>query len=229
MVTAHLRSVGGGRTHPLGKPVAKLPARARACGPSRSPWSRKARAGADCSARRYTPRAIVVPEVGERRKVSSPSRVTMAGEETPRNGWPPYHPAWQPGQAGMPPEAARTEGPPRTRPRRWINRAKRTARRSRTTPRGCHALAGAFDPAPRVGATQTTRRSQGIATEQAGPCTQRADLHICAPGRTRTCTLRIRSRPTTVHAVVRGGVVAAQVRWVVRLMRLCCAVWCLAE
>ena len=32
-----------------------------------------------------------------------------------------------------------------------------------------------------------------------------------------------------VHAVVRSGVVAAQVRWVVRLMRCCSAVWCLAE
>src|SRR5215218_7049244 len=73
MVTAHLRSAGDGPTHPLGKPVTKLPARARACGPSRSPWSRKARAGADCRSRRCAPRAIVVPKVGERRKVSSPS------------------------------------------------------------------------------------------------------------------------------------------------------------
>jgi hypothetical protein len=80
-----------------------------------------------CSARRYMPRAIAVLKVGERRKVSSPSRVTMAGEETPRNGWPPYHPAWQPGQAGMPPEAARTEGPPRTRPRRWDGSIARSA------------------------------------------------------------------------------------------------------
>src|SRR5918994_800277 len=30
---------------------------------------------------------------------------------------------------------------------------------------------------------------------------QGADLRFCAPGRTRTCNLRIRSRPTTVHAV----------------------------
>jgi hypothetical protein len=36
---------------------------------------------------------------------------------------------------GMPPKAARTAGPPRTRPRRCINRAKRTARRVRP-PRG---------------------------------------------------------------------------------------------
>src|SRR5215208_8373665 len=95
--------------HPLGKPVTKLPARARAVRRGRLGHA-KVRAGADCCARWCAPRAIVVPKVGERRKVSSPSRVTMAGEETPRNGWPPYHPAWQPGQAGMPPEAARTEG-----------------------------------------------------------------------------------------------------------------------
>jgi hypothetical protein len=34
---------------------------------------------------------------------------------------------------------------------------------------------------------------------------------------------------SVVHAVARGGVVAAQVRSVVRLMRLCSAVWCLAK
>ena len=33
-----------------------------------------------------------------------------------------------------------------------------------------------------------------------------------APGRTQTCTLRIRSRPTTVHAVAQGTVLAGQVR-----------------
>jgi hypothetical protein len=31
MVTGHLRSVGNGRTYPLGKPVAKLPARVETC------------------------------------------------------------------------------------------------------------------------------------------------------------------------------------------------------
>src|SRR5215207_10991608 len=81
MVTAHLRSAGGGRTHPLGKPVTKLPARARAVRRGRLGHA-KVRAGADCCARWCAPRAIVVPKVGERRKVSSPSRVTMAGEET---------------------------------------------------------------------------------------------------------------------------------------------------
>jgi hypothetical protein len=34
----------------------------------------------------------------------------------------------------LPPQAARTVGPPRTRPRRRINRAKRTARPGRSTP-----------------------------------------------------------------------------------------------
>src|SRR6266508_2213346 len=34
----------------------------------------------------------------------------------------------------LPPQAAWAEGTPRSRPRRWINRAKRTARRGRTTP-----------------------------------------------------------------------------------------------
>src|SRR5829696_864081 len=126
--------------HPLGKPVTKLPARARACGPSRSPWSRQGTRRCRLQCPPVCAPGHRGPGGGERRKVSSPSRVTMAGEETPRNGWPPYHPAWQPGQAGMPPDAARTEGPPRTRPRRWINRAKRT-----TPARPLHSPEGAMN------------------------------------------------------------------------------------
>jgi hypothetical protein len=40
--------------------------------------------------------------------------------------------------------------------------------------------------------------SQGIATEQAQPSAQRADLHVCASGRTRTCTfgLEVRHDPS---------------------------------
>jgi hypothetical protein len=52
MVTAHLRSVGEGRTYPPGKPVTNLPAHVHACALSRSPWPRQGRAGADRSARR---------------------------------------------------------------------------------------------------------------------------------------------------------------------------------
>jgi transposase len=36
----------------------------------------------------------------------------------------------------LPPQVARTGGPPRTRAGRYINRAQRTARRGRSTPRG---------------------------------------------------------------------------------------------
>src|SRR5919197_4168282 len=38
------------------------------------------------------------------------------------------------GRLRLPPQAARIEGPPRTRPCRWVDRSKRTARRGRTTP-----------------------------------------------------------------------------------------------
>jgi hypothetical protein len=45
----------------------------------------------------------------------------------------------------LPQQAARTAGPPRTRPGRWINRAKRTLRLGRSTPlRGATVGAGAF-------------------------------------------------------------------------------------
>ena len=74
------------------------------------------------------------------------------------------------------------------------------------------------EPGP-SGGSHGSPQEQGIATEQARPRAQATDLQVCAPGRTRTCTLRIISRPTAVHGVARGGVVAAQVRSVVRLMR----------
>jgi hypothetical protein len=38
------------------------------------------------------------------------------------------------GRLRLPPQAARTEGPPRSRPRRWINHAKRSLRQARSTP-----------------------------------------------------------------------------------------------
>jgi hypothetical protein len=55
-------------------------------------------------------------------------------------GWPsmarvmPHHPGRQPGQAWIAVEGGAAEGRPRWRPRRWINRAKRTLRRGRSTP-----------------------------------------------------------------------------------------------
>ena len=48
---------------------------------------------------------------------------------------------------------------------------------------------------------------------------QLADQQVCAPGRTRTCTLRIRSRPRAVHTVLHAAVLAGQVGWAVQLMR----------
>jgi hypothetical protein len=58
--------------------------------------------------------------VGRIPSAHSPAHATAPPQarRRPANGWPPYHAAWQPGQAEMPPQAARTEGPPRTRPRR---------------------------------------------------------------------------------------------------------------
>jgi hypothetical protein len=41
---------------------------------------------------------------------------------------------WYQGGLRWPPQAVRAEGPPRARTRRWINRAKRTLRRGRSTP-----------------------------------------------------------------------------------------------
>jgi hypothetical protein len=59
----------------------------------------------------------------------------------------------------LPPQAARTVGPPRTRPRRCINRAKRTARRS-----GPIVVANSNQPAARskpIGVGAVTGRADG--------------------------------------------------------------------
>jgi hypothetical protein len=125
------------------------------------------------------------------------------------------------GRLSSPLQAAWTEGRPRRGRADEINRAKRTTRRSHSTPRGGHALEGASEPRHQWVALKATCRRQGIATKQARLHTQRADLHVCAPGRTRTCTLRIRSRPTAVYAVLQGVVLTGQVGSAIQLIRLC--------
>jgi hypothetical protein len=65
-----------------------------------------------------------------------------------KGGWPAYRATLGGNQVRLrlPPQATRTERPPRTRPGRCINRAKRTTRRGHSTPRGSHALEGASEP-----------------------------------------------------------------------------------
>jgi hypothetical protein len=58
---------------------------------------------------------------------------------------------------------------------------------------------------------------------------QAADLHVCAPGRTRTCNLRIRSRPTPVHGVSRRAVLAGQVGVAVQLVGTRRVLLCVGE
>jgi hypothetical protein len=53
------------------------------------------------------------------------------------------------------------------------------------------------------------------------PLLKASDLHVCPPGRTRTCNLRIRGRPTAVRAVLQGAVQAGQVGWIVQAVRPC--------
>jgi hypothetical protein len=94
----------------------------------------------------------------------------------------------------FPPQAAPAKGRPKARTRRCINHAKRTLRRDRSTP-------------PRGPCTHRrlrTRRQQWISRQpsQSRDChqskrfcpilhSQASDLRLCAPGRTRTCNLRI--------------------------------------
>jgi hypothetical protein len=48
---------------------------------------------------------------------------------------------------------------------------------------------------------------------------QASDLQVCAPGRTRTCNLRIRRQARIVHGVLADAVLAAHVGEVVQLVR----------
>jgi hypothetical protein len=54
-------------------------------------------------------------------------------------------------------------------------------------------------------------RTEGLPPEQAGPGTQDADLRVRAPGRTRTCNLRIRSETQTVCLVMPWTIAAGRV------------------
>jgi hypothetical protein len=61
----------------------------------------------------------------------------MQKRPTWKHGAPAYHLSSGAGGMRLSPQAARTAGPPKTRPRRCINRAKRTLRRGPLhSPRG---------------------------------------------------------------------------------------------
>jgi hypothetical protein len=47
---------------------------------------------------------------------------------------------------------------------------------------------------------------------------QPADLQLCAPGRTRTCNLRIRSKPRPVHLMLPWSIAAGRVWSAVQLV-----------
>jgi hypothetical protein len=86
------------------------------------------------------------------------------------------------GRLRSPPKAARTAGPPRTRPGRCIHRAKRTMRRGRSTPprRAMHSQAlptQQQELAPLRQPVQGEGLPQGKHVRRA----QAADLQVCAP------------------------------------------------
>jgi hypothetical protein len=117
----------------------------------------------------------------------------------------------------------RDTGPPRTRPPRCINRAKRIR-----SAQPLHCPEGLFtinnrrfrtwhqEVAPK--ATRYPLLGEGLPPEQAGPRAQAADLGFCAPGRTRTCTLRIRREARPVRLVSSWSIIPGRVRGAVRLV-----------
>jgi hypothetical protein len=67
-------------------------------------------------------------------------------------------------------------------------------------------------------ATRYPLLGEGLPPEQAGPRAQAADLGFCAPGRTRTCTLRIRREARPVRLVSSWSIIPGRVRGAVRLV-----------
>jgi hypothetical protein len=164
MVTAHLRSVGDGRTYPRGKPVTKLPAQVQACAPSRSPWSRQGTRG--CRLQR-SPVCAAGPWWFRRSmrdgRSALPGRVTMAGEGT-RKGLAAVPPCVAARTGWHAAEGARTAGPLRPRPPRCINRAKRIhTARPLHSPEGGHVRSSST-------LTTTARRKDLSGPILRGPC-----------------------------------------------------------
>jgi hypothetical protein len=97
MVTAHLRSVGEGRTYPPGNPVTNCPLRSRYAVAMVTPRQGRCRSQRSPCA----PRAMVVPKVGQRRKLRSPPGATLQQKLPSSAGLlrsePPRFIAWHPG------------------------------------------------------------------------------------------------------------------------------------
>jgi hypothetical protein len=108
----------------------------------------------------------------------------------------------------------------KARTRRCINRAKRTTRRGRTTPpKGVHAPAGASRIRHYGGAQGNPSEVRDCHQSKQSILLRlllAADQHVCAPGRTRTCTLRIRSKPRPVRLVVPWSIAAGRVEFIVQ-------------
>jgi hypothetical protein len=119
-----------------------------------------------------------------------------------------------PGRCLHDPQRGRRGGPS-WRPRRWIIARSAPPGAAAPLPRRAMRSKALLNLAP-TGGSQGTRRSQGIATEQGLPDAQRPDLRVCAPGRTRTCTLRIRSEAGPVCLVQPWTIAAGRVQSAVR-------------
>ena len=108
------------------------------------------------------------------------------------------HPAWQRGPAEIADRGGADADPPRSPDAPIHQSRERSLRRGAPLPRGVHALACASQVGTKLRDCHQSKQLTLLRLLEA------ADLHVCAPGRTRTCNLRIRSRPTTVHAVAAG-------------------------
>ena len=86
-------------------------------------------------------------------------------------------------------------------------------------PGGPHALAGASEPDANGGSQGNPSQSRDC-HQSKQLCTfrrvQASDLRVCAPGRTRTCTLRIRSETGPVRLVLPWSIAARRIRSAVR-------------
>jgi hypothetical protein len=131
-----------------------------------------------------------------------------------------HHPAWPPGRLGLPPKAAPAEGRPKARLRRWINRAKRIRSAGpHHSPKGGPALEGACEPGTDGWRSRQPVGAKGLPQSKHGHVLNALTCRFAPLAGLEPATLRIRSRPTTVHTVSQRAILAAQVGSAVQLIR----------
>jgi hypothetical protein len=110
-------------------------------------------------------------------------------------------------------------------PRRWVNRAKRTARRPAPLPEGAMHPQALPTRHQELATLKATRRSGGIATGASSLNAQAADLQVRVLPGAQTCRSRTRSETRPVRLVMASSIAAGHVESAVHLVASPPAQW----